>query len=205
MFLQLFLLKIKNMKRYSTALQLVFLSALFITLQSAGCKKDEVGPSVSPMIGTTGPGGGIVYYDQGYYAGGWRYLEVSATDMPMAKWGKSGITVHANEFLVGEGYRNNQRLLDSCLIPGETIAAEHCANYVSNGYSDWHMPSLGDYRKMHENLYIKGMGNFNDSYSYWTANEGCNSITGVWFHFSFNQDGSVNRSNSKPSRAVRRF
>ncbi|MCL2181169.1 MAG: DUF1566 domain-containing protein [Treponema sp.] len=32
-------------------------------------------------IGDTGPAGGIIFYDKGWYSNGWRYLEASRTDV----------------------------------------------------------------------------------------------------------------------------
>jgi hypothetical protein len=193
------------MKHVDKIIKLCFLGMAFVTLQSSGCKKDDDGPVISSMIGTTGPGGGIVFYDQGYYAGGWRYLEVSYLDLAPAKWGSSGITIHANEFPVGEGDRNNQRLLDSCLIPGETIAAQVCANYQNNGKSDWYLPTTGDYQKMLENLLNQGKGNFSGNEKYWTSCEGCNDVTGVTYYFALDFEGTEQRDRIYPCRAVRRF
>ncbi len=45
--------------------------------------------SIRFPIGDTGPAGGIVFYDKGYYSDGWRYLEATPRDQGEYNWKKA--------------------------------------------------------------------------------------------------------------------
>lgn len=55
--------------------------------------KDEL----IPQLGTTGPAGGVVVYDKGYWSEGWRFLEVSKKDFGKTKWADSRICYEHEE------------------------------------------------------------------------------------------------------------
>jgi hypothetical protein len=80
-------------------------------------------------------------------------------------------------------------------------------NYNARGYTDWKLPSRGNFELMAQNLYIKNLGGFFISpETYWTTDE----RLGYKVYVSINSIGSVSDGNSWLSdyrrvRAVRSF
>ncbi len=104
-------------------------------------------------IGDTGPAGGYIFYDcdKDNESGnadklesrecGWRYLEAaSAAAAPTASWGDE-IELRTDD-AIGKGKANTDRLLRYIEYnPYYFEAAEKAAEYTSNGYDDWFLPS----------------------------------------------------------------
>ena len=141
-------------------------------------------------IGDTGPAGGIVFYDKGYYSDGWRYLEVAPEDLSSndkkivfgycrkSDYGAnlgSGTTQE-----IGFGKINTKLLLDdmgdeaysekSGSSKTKDYIAKLCGNYSFGGYSDWFLPSFDELNLMYVNLKKTGLGGFADEY-YWSSSE----------------------------------
>ena len=119
-------------------------------------------------IGDSGPAGGIVFYDKGYYSEGWRYLEAS----PVQLFYDNSIYDHfafgiyrscpdsdkmeiGSAFSIGSGETNTIVLLE-CLgdaayvsatsdgVRTENYFARICSEYVLNGFDDWFLPSINE-------------------------------------------------------------
>lgn len=135
-------------------------------------------------IGDTGPAGGVVFYDKGDDAGGWRYLEAAPASMDrMVAWGVD-FGALPSDTLVGSGSANT-----SCIVAaqgvGNTYAAQLCDGLSYGGYGDWFLPSKDELYLMYENLHLKGLGGFQDGI-YWSSSvdEGLSSAFGAsvpWF------------------------
>ncbi|MDR9488516.1 DUF1566 domain-containing protein, partial [Salibacter sp.] len=153
-------------------------------------------------IGSTGPAGGIVFYDKGSYSNGWRYLESSTTDQSTnVQWGCSGTNLPgASGSGYGDGAQNTQDIVSGC---GGTIAASIANNLNLNGYSDWFLPSRNSLSLMYQNLYQNGLGNFAID-TYWSSTE-ASSISG--YAYNFYSGGVVvnNKVTNYRVRAIRRF
>ncbi|KAB1065592.1 DUF1566 domain-containing protein [Salibacter halophilus] len=153
-------------------------------------------------IGSTGPAGGIVFYDKGSYSNGWRYLESSTTDQSTnSQWGCSGTNLPgASGSGYGDGYQNTQDIVAGC---GGTIAASIANNLNLNGYSDWFLPSRNSLDLMYQNLFQSGLGNFAVD-TYWSSTE-ASSISG--YAYNFYSGGVVvnNKVVNYRVRAIRRF
>ena len=114
------------------------------------CKDEE------SIIGQTGPGGGLIFYD----AGGeqtstytdkdgntveytWRYLEAAPADLSVQL--------------------------------SYTEAVTQCENYTtkvgSKVYDDWFLPNAFELNLMYENLAKAGMGSFKDLQYYWSRDK----------------------------------
>ena len=76
-------------------------------------------------------------------------------------------------------------------------------NQISNGYSDWFLPSKDLLSQLYTNLKLEGIGGFGSSY-YWSSSEV--NATSCWVvDFSDGTPGSTVKSGSKASRACRVF
>ncbi len=130
-------------------------------------------------VGSTGPGGGIVFYDNPNYAtDGWQYLEAAATDQSTsAPWGCYGTAIPgSNSKGIGAGKSNTKAIVDGCSDTG--IAARLCYSHdLGNGYADWFPPSCDELSQLYQmkstivgfsdNLYWSS-SNYNDYFA-WIA------------------------------------
>jgi hypothetical protein len=154
--------------------------------------------------GTIGPAGGIIVFDRGDYSMGWRYLEISNSDVSNAAvWGCSSTVINTDEN-EGEGFDNTNIITAACPTPG--IAAALCSNYTQNGFNDWFLPSCEEF------VYLFYATNFLPSItdisgSYWTS-----TSASTTFAISLTAAGITNsgylgtlRSSALKVRAMRRF
>jgi len=134
------------------------------------------------VLRDTGPAGGYIFYDKGYYSDGWRYLEAAPSDQSTgAKWGCGGPLISgADGTAVGTGEQNTIDIEAGCITPG--TAADICANFSLGGYSDWFLPSKDELNLMYENLKVHEVGGFVDD-SYWSSSK-LTSITAWGQYFS---------------------
>jgi hypothetical protein len=118
--------------------------------------------------GQIGPGGGIVFFDNGNNSGGLRYLECAPNDQSAGiQWGCSGTLIGSTN---GSGAPDSMtnRIVAGC---NETsFAAKECYNLVLGGKSDWYLPNNIELTFMHFNLYKKNLGNFSANL-YWSSDE----------------------------------
>lgn len=93
-------------------------------------------------INQDGPGGGLVFYDKGYYSDGWRYME--ARVIGSGSYDGQGIFGTLDE--IGSGKRNTYLALNQWA--STSAAARLVANYsvFENGvlYDDWYLPSIDE-------------------------------------------------------------
>ena len=119
-------------------------------------------------LGATGPGGGTVYHDKGYYSDGWRYLEAApdtwgyqypTTASKVIYFGPADTETGVTDQEIGTGLANTQALI-ALLTNGTKYAAHKCNEYSSNGKSDWFLPSFNELKKMYQNrTYLTGLVN----------------------------------------------
>ena len=143
------------------------------------------GPYSGYSIGDTGPAGGLVFYDKGYYSDGWRYLEVTPSDIGNYMFGyykSSGKNyMLGTSKVIGTGRYNTERLVEHMDIEGkayssesglstEEYTAKKCLDYSYGGYEDWFLPSQEELHMIYENLYKEGLGNFSGG-DYWSSSE----------------------------------
>ena len=118
------------------------------------------------VLGETGPGGGVVFYDKGNSSDGWRYMEASKqTNLGYGiLWSTATGSINTSPF-IGSG-KNNTELI-TAEYPGDTDnAAWKCKSYNGGGYNDWFLPSLDEFNE----LLSSDLGIF--SYNeYWTSSQ----------------------------------
>ena len=151
----------------------------------------------------TGPAGGYIFYDKGYYSYGWRYLEAAPSDQsPSAEWGCYGVSISgADGITVGTGEQNTIDIEAGCATIG--TAADICANLSLGGYSDWFLPSKDELNLMYTNLKVAGVGGFAEDY-YWSSSESNANFAWIQDFFSGGQYSTL-KSSPLRVRAVRAF
>ena len=106
--------------------------------------------TVAPLqVGSTGPGGGTIFYIDLTQPEGERYLEIACEGWntgcdgrndPEVEWGCSGVHIgDATGNGIGKGPANTAAILAAC--PSTTNAAGVVDAYTKNGFSDWFLPS----------------------------------------------------------------
>jgi uncharacterized repeat protein (TIGR02543 family) len=98
-------------------------------------------------VGDTGPGGGIVFYDKGFYYAGSRYIEIapagwSGGEDPSSIW--STVTYYLVQTCadVGKARYNSDLILSQ--NGGAECAASVARSYHGGGLNDWGLPTYGD-------------------------------------------------------------
>jgi hypothetical protein len=133
------------------------------------------------VIGDTGPANGIVFYDKGSYSDGWRYMEVTSSDLPSVQWGCQGSQAVAESYadgLIGSakiasfhdasGFYLNPTTCNS--QNDGTVASRSALSWQSAGQDDWFLPSEQQLQTVYTNLAANGIGNFSGN-AYWTSTE----------------------------------
>ena len=165
-------------------------------ISDAGYSGIKTGPA-QYSIGDTGPAGGIVFYDKGYYSDGWRYLEAAPSDFGNGghfifgyyKKTNDGINLRSGTACgIGFGKFNTQILVDDMgdaayatsdgTTKTESYAAKLCDTYSYGGYDDWFLPSRDELNLMYVNLYKAGFGGF-EKYYYLSSSES-NDSSQMW-------------------------
>jgi hypothetical protein len=176
----------------------------FATNSAGTAYSNQLVVQTDGIEGTTGPGGGKIVYDKGAYIDGWRYLEMSNSDLSTAAfWGCSGININTG-YYEGVGLENTDFITSLCSTPG--IAASLCSNYTQNGFNDWFLPSFEEF------VYLFYAANYLPSIpdisgSYWTSTSDNSN-----YAISLTASGNTNsgyiqtlRSSALKVRAMRRF
>jgi hypothetical protein len=163
-------------------------------------------------VGDTGPAGGIVFYDKGYYSFGWRYLEVAPSGWnggavdPKPMWGCWGTALNgADATSIGSGEQNTTDILVGCVTDG--IAAKICNDAIINGYDDWF---LGTYFEMYELFNLSASNWFSSmafvASSYWTSSEiDLNAAISINYTTPSTQGNSQKNSITRSIRPIRAF
>jgi hypothetical protein len=144
-------------------------------------------PGIEYAIGDTGPAGGLVFYDKGYYSYGWRYLEAAPSDLGSYVFGYYRATDNSDYLITGTGFgigsgRGNTEMIvetmggeaysnnDKDGVRTADYAAKKCSDYEAGGYDDWFLPSKDELNQMYRNLYLNNLGGVSDYY-YWSSSE----------------------------------
>ena len=152
------------------------------------------------VLGTSGPAGGIIFQDKGYYSDGWRYLEAAPEDQGLfVWWGGKGISISGTASEVGTGEANTKAIVG--LLERGSNAARICHDLVFGDFDDWFLPSRDELAQMYQKKdHIGGM----DSGIYWSSTE--HDASGAWLQ-SF-ADGRQSRETKDfriRVRAIRAF
>jgi len=122
---------------------------------SAGSSADAITPAIrgdvaattSYSIGSTGPGGGVVFYvsTPGFTSDGsacgtsCHYLEVSRTDLAMSAWCSTNTSLAGTTGTrIGTGFSNTRNMISGGCTSGAGVAARA---FSGGGLADWFLPS----------------------------------------------------------------
>ena len=136
------------------------------------------------IVGDIGPAGGFVFYDQGNYSSGWRYLEAAPSDTGgSVSWGEVGTDIPgAAGTAIGTGKQNTADIIDS-LGTGSTYAAQLCEGLISGGYDDWFLPSQDELNLVYQNVYLEGVGDFFSNWYYSSSEYTADNMWAQSFYF----------------------
>ncbi len=132
-------------------------------------------------VGSIGPSGGYVFYDQGSVINGWRYLEASPND----NGSDSGTGCYCTSIpntsnLIGTGQTNTSNWI-SAGCNGNWFGLTQ--TLAINGLINWFIPSKDELNIMYTNLKINNLGNF-QNVPYWSSSPAgygsCGINGGAW-------------------------
>ena len=127
-------------------------------------------------FGGTGPGGGLVFYENANYAvDGWRYLEAApkVKELGSLSWASSGnsdLVVGTTGSSIGTGQANTTAIVNKMGLG--SYAAKYCADLIYGTKDDWFLPSIDEAKAMRDNLYCDYVGGFTND-NYWSSTETC--------------------------------
>ena len=136
-------------------------------------------------IGDSGPSGGTIAYDKGFFSNGWRYIEVAPNDIISEEWGCiNSVITNAQYTTIGSGYQNSVAIANfhfdltnyflnpsicSVLNDGSVTATTALTQTINN-QNDWFVPSIEELQLLYQNLHQINSGNF-VSANYWSSTE----------------------------------
>ena len=150
------------------------------------------------LVGDTGPGGGIVFYDAGSVQPWGRYLEAGPQLAPTDWCGDDWeLDVAGTKETIGAGAANTELIAAAC---GEG-AANTVSDYDGGGKTDWFLPSKDELKPLYEQRDTVGGFGTGDcwSSSQYLANS-------AWFqYFATGYQNGDNKYYSNGVRPVRAF
>lgn len=140
--------------------------------------------------------------DLGYDANNQHGIIAAPADQSSGtEWGCGQTAMNSTESGIGYGAANTVAIISGCADAG--IAARMCDDLVLNGFSDWYLPSIDELDLLYQNLYINGIGSFNQQY-YWSSTE-YNAASALRFNFSSQATSNFIKSYPHNVRAIRSF
>ena len=123
------------------------------------------------IVGSKGPGGGIVFYDAGSVQPWGRFLELAPASWMSGQksiskpWGCKGIDV-VTKTEIGSG-KTNTELISSACSESDT-AARLVSDLTINGFDDWFLPAKDELSALISSQKLTGV--YSD-YDYWTSSQ----------------------------------
>ena len=175
-------------------------------------KDDDVIEAVNYEVGSNGPAGGKIFYENPTSAtDGWTYLEAAPSDIAggaVHPWGKAGTTVAGTLTAIGKGEANTALVVAvmEAAAPVTNTAAQLCDALTVGGQSDWFLPSRDELNEMYDALELNNLGSFESATNphYWTSSEQ-QATQGYFQWFSDGYQANAHKGNSYRVRCVRAF
>jgi len=179
-----------------------------VTISARGTVRVDFSTIAELAVGNTGPAGGIIFYDKGNDADGWRFLEAApaSTEFSSIQWGESiSDNIAGTALGIGTGRRNTELIVTRLGELGETgRAAQLCAGLNFGGFSDWFLPSRDELNLMYTNLRQRGLGGFGTG-SYWSSSQVNTNYAWLQRFGDGSQFSNQFKRNTLTVRAVRAF
>lgn len=156
-------------------------------------------------IGSTGPGGGIVFYDKGTFSNGWRYLEIHNSFLNNAAWGCQGTSVAGTSDAIGTGLENTQLIVSACSTPGIAARISNNLSVVVNGVTidDWFSPSADELNQVYMNKQnIPLLSTFED---YILSSTQSDADYSYYIDFNNGSYNTIDKAYQLATVAIRRF
>ena len=129
------------------------------------------------MVGDTGPGGGIVFYDAGSVQPWGRYLEAGPA-LANEEWCDDWVLdVAGTKETIGSGKKNTKLIADAC----GSGAANTVSDYDGGGKIDWFLPSKDELSALYEQR--DTVGGFGTGF-YWSSSQSNASL--AWLQYFTN-------------------
>lgn len=169
--------------------------------------------SVTPftVIGTTGPGGGIIFYDAGSTLSWGRYLEVATSSTSPAwsdtqsAWWEGGNTSAGTSDAIGTGMANSLAMI--AINNTANRAATKCRSFTGGGFSStttgWFLPSIDELWTLYQNRAVIGsyVGDW-----YWSSSDTGNRFDAKFVNFGTGENSQHSKSNTTLyARAIRAY
>lgn len=169
-------------------------------------------------IGETGPKGGIIAYKKSEYSNGWKYIEVSQTDLTNEEWGCMASNITNSQFnQIGSGQQNTYSIINyhnnltnyysnptvcSNLNNG-TLASKSAKNTIINDAKDWFIPSKNELELIYTSLSPLNLGNFENE-NYWSSTE-ANTTQAKTINLQTGISSDVNKNSLQTKTRVIRY
>jgi hypothetical protein len=169
---------------------------------------------VQCVIGKTGPGGGIIFYDAGSLQRWGRCLEAAPKGWhhtvhdPRVVWCNNYTTfLHATVTSIGGGRSNTNVMLAHCASGAAFLA--HA--YHGGGKTDWYLPSKDELHALFLQQSIVG-GGFSQTCTscgssgsvYWSSSE--TNVSNAWIHYFLSNNQYTHfKTTHLPMRPIRAF
>jgi hypothetical protein len=180
-----------------------------IRYASTGASSGACASGGTCLIGDTGPGGGIVFYDAGSQQSWGRYLEIAKSGWngageTTARWCSSALASTALNVLtdgIGQGLANSTTIASAC---GEG-AAFISRNYNGGGKTNWYLPTPAEFSLMYSS---RGVIDLSQSLIIWLStepNDANKNWVGVVGALSSPGTGGNNKNDILTFRPIRAF
>ena len=134
-------------------------------------------------VGQTGPFNGLIAFAKDTYSEGWKYIEISTTDLPQEEWGCTTAFIGlANNDEIGTGLMNSIAIANYHQGINYFANPNLCSN-LNNGtvtaktallstptQLNWFLPSIEELQLLYTNLHLNGQGNFENAI-YWSSTQ----------------------------------
>ncbi len=135
---------------------------------------------VTPKIGDEYAGGIVFFLDETSLRG----LVVSKVNLSNGGtgWGCYCQDIKNTKVEVGSGSNNTREMLSQCTSGSQ--AAKIVDDYISEGKTDWFLPSKDELNLIYINVHKTGLGSFSTTVPYWSSTQtsygSCGISGGAW-------------------------
>jgi hypothetical protein len=175
-------------------------------INANGVFYESISTNISDLIPFKGQGGGVVFFDRGYYKDGWRFLESSLKDTISYSWGcsskASGTFFNATDSLLGNGYENTEKITLNCSDSKYAAIIAKKFKGTSNK-NDWYLPNVKEIQWAC-GLNNLGITNFYDWLSWYSSSQE-SSHNLFWWADANNCGPNAYKVDKYTIRTIRRY
>lgn len=125
-------------------------------------------------LGDTDPGNGKVFYDKGEETDGWRYLEITTSNIGTAPINYITNPLYVDTEITGTSTDIGTGKANTDLIfaadSGNNTAVYYCKKYAGGGQNDWFLPSRDELYEFFINIEYVNLSSFNPT-EFWTSSQ----------------------------------